>query len=212
MKLKIGYLISFILIRIIGIFSKINKGQVLFLSETRNELGGNLEKMNEIVSAEKYNKKYYLKDKTKLKITIKDKIKMYKLISTSEYILLDDFCTVISFMRLKKNQQVIQLWHGPGAYKKFGLSRQDKNPGKLKRFLTHRNYTNAIVTSEDVRWCYAEGFGMPKEKVLATGYPRTDIFLIINILKKLKKNYTKNILILKTKRLLLLHPHIEVFH
>ena len=102
MKLKIGYLISFILIRIIGIFSKINKGQVLFLSETRNELGGNLEKMNEIVSAEKYNKKYYLKDKTKLKITIKDKIKMYKLISTSEYILLDDFCTVISFMRIKK--------------------------------------------------------------------------------------------------------------
>ncbi len=206
MKLKIGYLISFILIRIIGIFSKINKGQVLFLSETRNELGGNLEKMNEIVSAEKYNKKYYLKDKTKLKITIKDKIKMYKLISTSEYILLDDFCTVISFMRLKKNQQVIQLWHGPGAYKKFGLSRQDKNPGKLKRFLTHRNYTNAIVTSEDVRWCYAEGFGMPKEKVLATGYPRTDIFFDNKYIEKTKKELYKKYPDFKNKKVITFAP------
>ena len=176
MKKIISYMVSLLLIRIIGLFSRVKKNRVLFLSEVRKELGGNLLMMDNIISDKDYEKIYYLKESRQLKSSLKDRIRLYKLLGSSSYILLDDFSSNISFMHPKKNQKIIQLWHGPGAYKTFGLSRNDKNPGFIKKFLTHRNYSKAIVTSEDIRWCYAEGFGMNIDDVIACGYPRTDIF------------------------------------
>lgn len=189
MKLKLIYGLSFIIIRIVGLFTRVKKNNVLFLSVTRTKIGGNLEMMDKIIPKDKYNKKYFLIDEDKSKFNIREKIEMSKLICSSEYILLDDFCAMISFMKVKKNQKVIQLWHGPGAYKKFGLSRQDKNPGYIKRMLTHKNYTASIVTSESVRWCYAEGFGMDINNVYATGYPRTDIFFDKKYISNVRKNF-----------------------
>ena len=62
---------------------------------------------------------------------------------------LSDFSNSISNMKVRKNQEVVQLWHGPGAFKKMGISRADKRTSKLKAFIAkytgHRNYTKAIV-------------------------------------------------------------------
>ncbi|MEG0978930.1 MAG: CDP-glycerol glycerophosphotransferase family protein, partial [Oscillospiraceae bacterium] len=40
----------------------------------------------------------------------------------------------------------------------------------------HRCYDYAVVSSENIRRYYSEGFGISLEKVVATGVPRTDIF------------------------------------
>ena len=206
MKKIISYGIKFILIRIIGLFSKVKDNRVLFLSEVRKELGGNLLMMDNIISDKKYEKIYYLKESRQSSASFKDKIYLYKLIGTSEYILLDDFSPNISFMNPKKNQKIVQLWHGPGAYKTFGLSRNDKKPNFLKRYLTHRNYTKAIVTSESIRWCYAEGFGMNEKDVIACGYPRTDIFFDKEYIKNKRNELYKKYSEFKNKKIIMFAP------
>jgi CDP-glycerol glycerophosphotransferase (TagB/SpsB family) len=70
----------------------------------------------------------------------------------------------------------IQLWHAVGAFKTMGYSRVGKprclNPyGRL-----HKDYTSVVVSSEAMRPFYAEAFGVPIERVTATGVPRTDPF------------------------------------
>ena len=128
------------------------------------------------------------------------------LICSSKYILLDDFCPFISFMRVKKNQEVVQLWHGPGAFKTMGLSRNDKKPSKLKKLLTHRNYTKAIVTSDEIKWCYRDAFNMDINDIKSVGFPRTDIFFDKNYIKSTKEKLLKKYHQIKGKKVIMFAP------
>jgi CDP-ribitol ribitolphosphotransferase len=59
----------------------------------------------------------------------------------------------------------------------MGFSRVGQGFGAPARTsLTHRNYTDVIVSSEAMRPHFAEGFGIPLERIHATGVPRSDFF------------------------------------
>jgi CDP-ribitol ribitolphosphotransferase len=96
--------------------------------------------------------------------------------STSKFIILDDFYPRIYVVELRPEQELIQLWHAVGAFKRFGFSRVGKPGGPKPDSKYHRNYTKAIVSSDEVRKHYAEGFGIDIANVIATGIPRTDVF------------------------------------
>lgn len=206
MKTKIMYLIKFVLIRTIGLFTKIKIKQVLFLSEVRDEIGGNLLCMDNAISGKEFNKKYYLKDRRKHKRGLKEIIMEMKLICSSEYVLLDDFCPLISLMHVKKNQKIIQLWHGPGAFKTMGLSRNDKKPSKIKKLLTHRNYTKAIVTSDEIKWCYRDAFNMDINNIKSVGFPRTDMFFDKKYIKETRDKLLKKYPQFKGKKIITFAP------
>lgn len=206
MKNKIKYGFILISVRIVGFFTRLKKDRVLFLSDVRKELGGNLKSMDDYISSNDYEKVYCLKEDRKVNRSVSEYLYLLKMIGTSKYILLDDFCSIVSFMKRKKGQEIVQLWHGPGAFKTFGLSRSDKKISGLKKYLTHRNYSKTIVTAEDIRWCYAEGFGMKKEDVCATGYPRTDVFFNKKYVSDTKDKIYKEYPVLKNKKVILFAP------
>ena len=52
-------------------------------------------------------------------------------VATSEMVVLDTYCIVVSLLNQRKNLKVIQMWHALGAMKKFGYSILDK--GKEQR-------------------------------------------------------------------------------
>ena len=71
-------------------------------------------------------------------------------------------------IKVRKNQELVQLWHGPGAYKKFGHSRGN---GDLKNSTVHpgyKRYTKAIVTTEEHN--VIGGLGSAVAEVLAYVY------------------------------------------
>lgn len=174
---------------------RLKSNQVLFLSDVRDTLGGNLKVMYDYLDSDYYKKIVSLKADRRVKRSIGEKLKLIKLLSTSKYILLDDFSNSISMMIPRKNQEIVQLWHGPGAFKKMGYSRPDKKSGMLSKYASHRNYTKAIVTSPSIKWCFEEGFGMEKKGVVsATGFPRCDCFFDQDYIKKLKLDFIGNIL------------------
>ena len=186
---------------------KIKKNRVTFLSDSRVDFSGNFEFIyKELLELGGYDIKYLLKPRINAPKTMKEKLKFIYYISTSKYILLDDYYPQIYKYEIKKDIEVIQLWHACGAFKTFGFSRMGKVGGPSSKSRNHKNYTKAIVSSESIKKNYAEAFGISEDKVIATGVPRTDIFFD----EKYKNNKIKEIYekypILKNKKVVLFAP------
>jgi len=171
-------------------FTSDNNGDKKFISDNSGNKK-NVSDINEDYKDLKLVK--FLKNKPIRSLGFFEMIEFANLIATSKIILLDDFYPNIHNFNLKDETELIQLWHAVGAFKTFGFSRLDKPGGTPQKSPNHRNYDCAIVSSDEIRRFYSEGFGISYDKVIATGIPRTDIFFDekykINIRKKLYKKY-----------------------
>ena len=179
--------------------------RVLFLSDVRAELGGNLECLWQRLPA-RFEKVVSLKPNRATRRSLADKAALAKLLATSQYVLLDDFSISVNEMIRRDGQQVVQLWHGAGAFKTFGYSRCDQARRSWFSPRGHRNYTTAIVSSEQVRWCFAEGFGMPIDNVVATGIPRCDVFFDDTYKQRVRRQFFADNPQLAGKKLILFAP------
>lgn len=146
---------------------------ILFVSDVRDEMGGNFECVYNALDKDKWNVDIFLKDKQLHKETVSDARIIARKLRSAKFIFLEDVYNYLQFYRPLPGQEIIQLWHAEGAYKKFGFSRKDED---IKISPGHKKYTKAIVSAEAIRSCYAEGFGIDVDKVIATGIPRTDVF------------------------------------
>jgi CDP-ribitol ribitolphosphotransferase len=140
--------------------------QVLFLSQTRNELTGNFEFIYNEIKAD------YLV-KTALGDHIGERKELAKTFAMSHYILVDDFTPIIYPIPLRKGTHLIQVWHALGAFKTIGFARS-RNHDRFS--MTHRNYDDTIVSSASIVKVYAKAFRMNEKDVHPIGIPRTDIF------------------------------------
>lgn len=103
-------------------------------------------------------------------------------IATAKYVFTDEASNVLSAMPLREGTKIVQLWHGCGAFKKFGFSTADLLFGDdLQEQTKHpfyKNYSLVSVSSPEVIWAYNEAMHISKESgiVQATGSSRTDLF------------------------------------
>lgn len=160
-------------------FYKLAKKQqkVVFLTNKHDVLSDSFKAVYDelILQKPEYKVVGYLKQP---KRTILELLKMYKDIATAEYVFLDDYYRQIYGLKLRKDSEVIQLWHAAGAFKKFGFSSigyEDSNTESFERD-AHQNYTKVVVSSSEIVPFYAEAFGTEEKNVLPLGVPRTDRF------------------------------------
>ncbi|WP_024614071.1 CDP-glycerol glycerophosphotransferase family protein [Clostridium sp. Ade.TY] len=186
---------------------KIIKNRVVFLSDSRVDFTGNFEFIyNELQKRGGYEIKSMLKPSITAERSLKEMITLVKYLATSKYILLDDYYPQIYKYDIRDNVEVIQLWHATGAFKTFGFSRIGKKGGPKVKSKNHRNYTKAIVSSENIKLHYAEAFGISEDRVISTGVPRTDIFFDDEYKnKKISEFYTKYPM-LKDKKVIMFAP------
>lgn len=145
----------------------LDENKVLMFTTSRGKLGGNLSAI----------KKYIDDNKIKRKVNVFTSVNMpddatlaYEM-ATSSYILVDDFEPAVYVLKLRENQHLVQVWHAMGAFKKFGYSRETAE----KNSLTHKNYTEAIVSSPEIKGIYAQAFGIDENRIKPVGVPRTDL-------------------------------------
>ena len=156
---------------------KIRENRVAFLSDSRVDFTGNFQFIHdELQKRGGYEIKSMLKQSITAKRSLREMISFVNYIATSKYVLLDDYYPQIYKYDIRDGVEVIQLWHATGAFKTFGFSRIGKKGGPKVKSKNHRNYTKAIVSSENIRLHYAEAFGISEERIISTGVPRTDIF------------------------------------
>lgn len=204
-KIRMGFYV--LLYPVFQLFIRQDENTVLFLSDSRESFSGNfLFVKEEIEKRKKYTILSVFKKSLSTKRNWRDSIRILKYLSKAKYVFVDDFYPVIYPIRLKKDKKLIQLWHAMGAFKTVGYSRMGKPGGPRGYNLTHRNYTDTIVSSESIRKNYAEAFGIDIEKVHPLGIPRTDIFFDKEYEKKVRKKLYQKYPALKNKKVILFAP------
>ena len=97
-------------------------------------------------------------------------------LATSRYVFLNDNFMPMAYLHFSKQTQIIQLWHGQGAFKKFGLD--TSLPADVKKIALKcaEKYDYIVVSSEKVSPFYQSAFGVGAEKILPLGTPGADYF------------------------------------
>ena len=153
--------------------------RVLFASDSRAELGGNLAVVWDRMIARGLDRRLDMRTLFKPGIAARrplvDRLRLPWLLATSDVILIDDYLPIVYRIDDPK-VRIIQLWHASGAFKTVGYSRVGKPGGPSPYSRIHKNYTYAIVSSDHDVPFYAEAFGIPEAQVVATGIPRMDRF------------------------------------
>lgn len=103
-------------------------------------------------------------------------------IADAKYVFLNEASNVVSSVPLRKETVLTQLWHGCGAFKRFGMSTADMifgdNRKNMLKYPFNKNYSHVTVSSPEVIWAYEEAMNIKPEKgiVKALGSSRTDVF------------------------------------
>lgn len=195
----------FVYNRIVSLVMKLDEKRVVFASEAREELKGNLKAVYEKLP-EDYVKVIHIKGDRRDSKGFKDTLRLWRDLTTAKYILLDDFYGLISTIKVRKGQEIVQLWHGSGAFKKFGFSRVGTGDNISNVHTGYRKYTKASVTAEPIRECFAEAFDIALEKVQAVGSPRTDMFFDEKAKQEARERVYEAYPQLKEKKVVLIAP------
>ena len=185
--------------------TKVVQNKVLMISDVREKLEGNLAYVWNYLDDDAYLKTTYLKGDRRNRSSIRTFNKMAYDFATSKYVLLEDYFRYTSYVRLKEGQEICQLWHACGAYKKFGYSRSKGNE-HIKIHKGYKKYTKVTVSSENIRENYAEAFGISLDKVQAKGVPRTDLFFDEKLKKEKREKLYKSIPAIHGKKVILFAP------
>lgn len=170
----------FAVYRLTALFTRHRGTRLLFCSDSRAELSGNMKNVYDRLVERGLDKRFRIrclfKESVKARRSIGEKFRAPFLLARADIILIDDFNPTVKQLTFKPGVKVIQLWHACGAFKTVGFSRTGKPGGPFITNTNHRAYTHAIASSRHVARFYAEAFGMRPEDVYPTGVPRTDVF------------------------------------
>lgn len=97
--------------------------------------------------------------------------------ATAQRVFLNDNFLPMGYMKTKRrNTQFVQLWHGAGAFKRFGLS-TEKDPAVYQMVKqANQRITHLFVTSPQIIPYYEEAFAIDRSRIHATGIPVTDLY------------------------------------
>ncbi len=131
-------------------------------------------------------------------------------LATAKALFLDEGTDLLSHVPVRKETVVTQLWHGCGAFKKFGWSVADLKFGADAAYMQdhpfHSHYSLVTVSSPAVVWAYEEAMGLPPGIVQPTGVSRTDVFFDKDFLASAKDRLLQTVSQAAQKKVLLYAP------
>ncbi|HIY67101.1 MAG TPA: CDP-glycerol glycerophosphotransferase family protein [Candidatus Agrococcus pullicola] len=169
------YLVPYWLLRP---FVRVRPRRFLFLSDSHDGYVGNMAFLKRAIEQQAPDAEIIgvFKPRLSARRPLRDALRLPMLIASSGVIVLDDFYPLIYFFRIRPDARLVQLWHAAGAFKRVGHSRAGLPGGPTRGSEIHRNYTDAVVSSESIVPDYAEAFGIDPQRVKPWGMPRSDAF------------------------------------
>lgn len=126
--------------------------------------------------------------------------------ATAGRIFLNDNFLPLGYCKPSKETQVIQLWHGAGAFKKFGLSVEKNGMVRERVKQANARITHLFITSKQVLPFYEEAFGIDRSRIYVTGVPITDLYFDEINKQKGKRLFYSQYPLLQDKKILLYTP------
>lgn len=175
----------------------VQQNRVSFIIDSRESFKGNLDYIKkEFERRGGYEFHFFYKDKLSFD--------SFKKLAGSRYIFLNDNFFPLAFMDFSPKNTIVQLWHAPGASKKFGGSVDIESRDILKKISDKTDYL--IVTSKNIIGYYGEAFQMDKGKIKPFGLPRMDYYFENHDLDKIKKDFCSKYNVSSDKKIVLYAP------
>ncbi|OEC99890.1 MULTISPECIES: CDP-glycerol glycerophosphotransferase family protein [Methanobrevibacter] len=175
----------------------IKKNRVSFIVDSKESFKGNLDYIQkEFENRGNFEFHYFYKNKLS--------IGSFRKLSSSKFIFLNDNFFPLAFMEFHPETTIVQLWHAPGASKKFGGSVDIQNREILEKISKNTDYL--ITTSVNIKDYYSEAFQMPLNKIKSLGIPRIDYYFENHDVNTLKSNFLNKYNISSNKKILLYAP------
>ena len=181
--------------------------RITFMSGRRDELSGNLKFVYDLIKdRDDIDFQFLLFSDLNGHNKIKNLRKFLRLYASSKIVVIDDYFRLLNTVDKRSEVKVFQLWHACGAFKTFGFTRLGKKGGPKQTDPNHRMYDYAIVSSQKIAKHYAEGFGLSDDCIIATGIPRTDIFMDSDYAAEVRARFYDKYPKLRDKKILLFAP------
>lgn len=132
--------------------------------------------------------------------------------ATARYVFLCEGSRLVSCINLRKETCVVQVWHGCGAFKRFGFSTSELKFGGSRqenlRYSYYKNYDLVTVSSPEVVWAYQEAMNLPKDSsvIRPLGISRTDVFFQESFIQSARERVLAQIPDAAGKKILLYAP------
>ena len=132
-------------------------------------------------------------------------------VARARYIFLSDASDYISCLPLREETKVVQLWHGSGAFKKWGFSTAEAIFGgsreEKERHPYYENLDLVCVSSPEVIWAYEEAMGLEGRGIVQpTGVAASDVFFDQAFLDNARKSIEGAIPEIANKKIVLYAP------
>ena len=178
-------------------YTYVEKNRVSFIIDSNESFKGNLDYIKkEFEKRGNFEFHFFYKDKLSFK--------SFKLLAGSRFIFLNDNFFPLAFMQFSPKNIVVQLWHAPGAFKKFGGSVDFKSRKILEKASKNTDYL--IVSSSNIQDYYSEAFQIHKTKIKPLGLPRADYYFENHDIDDLKSKFFEKYDLSGDKKIVLYAP------
>lgn len=113
-------------------------------------------------------------------MNLKDMVYSAYYLATARLVFVDNYFGFLSVVRFRPGVSCIQIWHASGALKTFGLedhSIAGRSEGARRRFRrVYERFDKVVTGSEIMADIFKRSFGLTDDRILRTGFPRTDFF------------------------------------
>lgn len=127
-------------------------------------------------------------------------------LATAEFVFLNDNFQPLAFMNISRKTKLIQLWHGIGAFKRFGLSTETDPLIRECTIKGNKKITHLFVSSMNVVPFYIEAMGVDKNYIFPTGLPVADFYFMDDKKIESRIRFESTLNIGKDKKVLLYTP------
>lgn len=186
-------------------FNKYQDNLIVFADTSTNKLPLDfLLLKNELAKSYEIKECYLDFTSTSKLAKLKEVIKFLKLLNQAKFVILRNYYLPASSPYLKK-KKVIQLWHGCGAFKKFGFDSED-DISKFYLANPCRNYGLVTVSSNYCRKPFAQALNVPLKYVQDLGVSRTDLLFDQDFIQNAKSKFYQEHPMAKNKKIVLWAP------
>lgn len=183
---------------------------VLFMTETKPYLWGNLKYINDRMLErgldKEFNITYSLRNAVGHNKSAFSWAKMITTIAKQDYIFVDDYVPVFGFISPSERTKLIQVWHAGEGFKAVGYCRFGKDGSPFPAKSCHKEYDHVVTGSERLAHVYGEVFGLPMDRFLPVGMARLDGFLNEDKIQAVRDDFYKQYPSLDGKKLILFAP------
>lgn len=137
--------------------------------------------------------------------SFKYSIEFMKLYAKAEFVFICDNFLPVSACKKRKDTTVIQLWHGCGAFKKFGYDTYGDIP-KYYKGNVYKNYDIVTVSSDECINHFASAMRLDKSIFKPIGVSRTDAFFDEDFIERSKEMFFRENPNAKGKKVVLWAP------